>query len=162
MGRAIDGAKSGLVAGIPYGIILAIASYFTTVALKSTIIQALTKDLPSNSPFTPEQLYSITLLIDPIIVTVAGIVGGLILGAIYGWVFPRLPGGRALVKGLIFGIILWVIVSVLAGLGNLQYSPGFYIAQVGVGLAASVIFGWLLGYFYARFSRPKESLAGPM
>lgn len=161
MGRAVDGAKSGLVAGIPYGAILAVASYFTTIALKQAIIQALTNDLPSNSPFTPQQLYSITLLIDPVVVIVGGIIGGLILGAIYGWAFPRLPGGRPILKGVIFGVILWVLLSVLAGLGNIQYGIGYYFAQVGVGLVASLLFGWLLGYFYGRFSRPKELLVGP-
>jgi hypothetical protein len=161
MGRSVDGAKAGLVAGIPYGIILAIASYFTTLALKQVIIQALTNDIPSNSPFTPRQLYGIALLVDPIVVTIGGVLGGLVLGAIYGWAFPRLPGGRPVVKGIIFGMILWVLLSVLGGLGNIQYSLGYYFVQVGVGLGASLIFGWLLGYFYGRFSRPKELLVGP-
>jgi hypothetical protein len=161
IGKSDRWAKSGLVAGIPYGIILAIGTYFTTLSMKQTIIQAITQDLPSSSPYTPDQLFSITLLVEPVIVIAVGVVGGLILGAIYGWAFRRIPGGTALVKGVIFGILLWVLFSVLGGLDNSQYGIGYYSTQVAIGLVASLLFGWLLGYFYGRFTRPKELLTGP-
>jgi hypothetical protein len=161
MGSAGNGAKAGVVAGIAYGIILGIVSYFTLLSTKSTVISVLSQDLPSNSPFTPDQLFGIALLLTPVIVIIAGVIGGLILGAIYGKVIERIPGGSTIIKGIIFGAILWLLVSVLGGIGNIRYGLQYYLVQVGVGLAGALLFGVLLGYFYGRFMRPKETYTMP-
>ena len=54
-------------------------------------------------------------------------------------------------------IVLWLIVSVAGGIGNLQYGAGTYLSGVGVGLVIALVFGFLLGSLYGRFSRPKET-----
>jgi hypothetical protein len=158
MGSTGNGAKAGIVAGIAYGLVLGIVSYFTLLSIKSTVISALSKNLPSNSPFTPDQLYGIALLVGPVVAVIGGVIGGLILGAIYGKLIERIPGGSPMIKGIIFGAVLWVLLSVLGGLGDyFQYGAEYYLAQVGAGLAGALIFGVLLGYFYGRFMRPKET-----
>jgi uncharacterized protein DUF6789 len=158
VGSAGNGAKAGVVAGIAYGIILAIVSYFTLISIKSSVISAISRSLPSNTPFTPEELFGIALLLTPVIVVIVGVIGGVILGAIYGKLIERIPGGSPVIKGIIFGAILWVLVSVLGGLGNLsQYGVEYYLVQIGAGLAGALLFGVLLGYFYGRFMRPKET-----
>lgn len=152
------GAKAGIVAGIAYGVILAVVSYFTLLSIKSTVIAAITKALPANSQFTPDQLFNIALDVAPIFVVIVGVVGGLILGAIYGKVLERIPGKSPVMKGVIFGLVLWFLASVLGGLGNYgQYGAEYYLSQVGSGLVGALVFGVLLGYFYGRFSRPKET-----
>ena len=84
--------------------------------------------------------------------------GGLILGAIYGKVLERIPGGTPVIKGIIFGAVLWLLVSVLGGLGDLgSYGAEYYLANIGAGLLGALVFGVLLGYFYARFTKPKET-----
>jgi len=149
------------VAGIPYGIIEAAAAYLALASMKSTIISTISQRLPSNMTLTASQVYGIALLVAPVVTVVAGLIAGLILGAIYGWLYDRIPGGRAVLKGLIFGIIFWLIVSVLGGLANLEEGIGYYITSVGTGLLTALLFGGLLGYLYCRFSKPKELLVGP-
>ena len=157
MGSTGNGAKAGLIAGIAYGAIIGVVSYFTLLSIKSTVITSIAKSLPSNTPFTPDQLFNIALIVTPIFVVIAGLVGGLILGAIYGKLLERIPGGTTMIKGIIFGVALWVLVSVLGGLGDLSsYGLEYYLANLGAGLLGALVFGVLLGYFYGRFSKPKE------
>jgi len=158
MGSTGQGAKAGLVAGVGYGAVLGIVSYFTLLSIKSTVITTITKSLPANSPFTPDQIFGIALLVAPVFVVIFGLVGGLILGAIYGKVLERIPGGTPMIKGIIFGAVLWLIVSVLGGLGDLSnYGAEYYLANIGAGLLGALVFGVLLGYFYTRFTKPKET-----
>jgi hypothetical protein len=158
MGSAGNGAKAGLVAGIAYGVVLGIVSYFTLISIKSTVIADITKSMPSNTSFTPDQIFSIALLIAPVVVVIFGIIGGLVLGAIYGKLVERIPGGSPLIKGIMFGAVLWLLVSVLLGLGNIgEYGLEYYLANLATGLVGALIFGVLLGYFYGRFMRPKET-----
>ena len=159
MGSASNGAKAGVVAGVAYGILLSIVSYFTLLSIKSSVISVLSQNLPPSSPFTPEQLFGIALLLTPVIVAVGGVIGGLILGAIYGKLIEKIPGRSPVMKGIIFGAVLWLLVSVLGGgYSNLRYGLEYYLVQVGTGLAGALLFGVLLGYFYGRFMRPKENL----
>ena len=157
MGSASNGAKAGVVAGVAYGILLSIVSYFTLLSIKDSVISVLSQDLPPSSPFTPEQLFGIALLLAPVIAAVVGVIGGLILGAIYGKLIEKIPGKSPVMKGIIFGAVLWLLVSVLGGYSNIQYGLEYYLVQVGTGLAGALLFGVLLGYFYGRFMRPKET-----
>jgi hypothetical protein len=76
----------------------------------------------------------------------------LIFGIIYGWAYDRIPGRTSAIKGIVFGLILWLIFSVVLGLGNLQYGIAYYLYGLGEGLITSLIFGVLLGFFYKRFT----------
>jgi F0F1-type ATP synthase assembly protein I len=161
MGSTGNGAKAGLVAGVAYGIVLGIVSYFTLLSIKSTVLADITTSLNNTKSavnFTPDQVYNIALIVAPVFVIIVGVIGGLILGAIYGKLLERIPGGTPLIKGVIFGIVLWLLASVLLGLGNLgEYGAEYYLTNVGTGLAGALIFGVLLGYFYGRFTKPKET-----
>lgn len=158
MGSAGNGAKAGLIAGIAYGIVLGITSYFTLVSEKSTVIADITSSLPSNTSFTPEQLYNIALIAAPVVVIIVGVIGGLILGAIYGKLVERIPGGSTVIKGVMFGVVLWFLGSVLLDVRDLsEYGVVYYLTDVATGLVGALIFGVLLGYFYGRFIKPKET-----
>jgi hypothetical protein len=156
LGSTSIGAKAGVIAGILYGIVLAVLSYVTLVIDKSQIISALTKSLPANSPFTAEQLYGIALELGPITAAGEGLIGGLIVGAIYGRVFERIPGKTSVIKGVLVGVVLWSFIGVFGSVGNLQYGAGIYLRGVGVDLLSALLFGVLLGYFFGRFSRPLD------
>jgi hypothetical protein len=157
LGSAVNGVKAGAVAGVIYGIVLGILSYITVISEKTVIIASITKSLPSNSPFTPTQLYGIVVLLTPVVAAIGGVIGGIIVGAIYGRLFERIPGGSSIIKAVVVGVALWLILSVLGGIGNLQYGVETYLSGVAVGLGSALLFGFLLGYFYGRFVRPKET-----
>jgi hypothetical protein len=156
MGNTGNGVKAGVIAGIVYGIVLGVFSYFAVIAEKATIIAAVTKSLPANSPFTPDQLYGIVMLVTPGVAAVAGVIGGIIIGAIYGWLYEKIPGRTSIAKGIAVGIIIWVLVSVVGGAQNLQYGITVYLTGVGVGIVGALLFGTLLGYFFGRLSRPPK------
>lgn len=156
MGDTKTGVKAGLVAGIIYGVVLGVLSYVTVTEEKAQIISAIGLKLPADSPFTASQLYGIVVLITPGAAAIGGILGGLIVGAIYGRLFGRIPGKTPLTKGILVGIILWAILSVLADLENLQYGVSVYLEDVAVGLFSAMLFGVLLGYFFGRFTRPRD------
>lgn len=151
MGKAVEGAKAGVVAGIPYAIFEAVTAYTALVEMKSTIMTAIDRALPVNSSVTPAEVYSIAIVAAPIVAVVEGIVGGVIVGAIYGGVFERIPGKTAIAKGIVVGAIVWLLLNVLGGLGNLQEGLRLYLADVVVGFVAAMLYGVLVGYFYLRF-----------
>ena len=162
MGSAGKGAIAGLVAGVVYGVFLAVSSYFVLLSDKSTVISEIGKSLPANSTvasqYTPDQLYDIALVAAPVVAAILGVVGGLVVGAVYGRVVERIPGRTPLFKGVVVGLGLWLLLSVLVGLRDLfSYGAGYYLSGVGTGLVEALVFGVLLGYVYGRLVRPRET-----
>ena len=155
MGRTGTGAKAGVVSGVVYGAMSAITTYITVLSIKEEIISAIREGLPLDSPFTAEQLFESALIILPIFVILLGLVVGIILGLIYGWGYEKIPGGNSIYKGLVVGVIFWVIFFVLLGLGSLQYGTTYAVVSLAWNLVVSLIFGALLGVFYDKFT-PKE------
>jgi vacuolar-type H+-ATPase subunit I/STV1 len=151
LGNAITGAKAGVIAGIVYGVVLALLTYVTLSSMREEIITLVASSLLPDFPITAEQIYELALILGSGVVVVFGIVGGTVLGGVFGWAYEKIPGRTALVKGIIFGIIFWIIFSVLIGLGNLQYGTQYYLVNVSEGLVTSLIYGALVGYLYRRF-----------
>jgi len=108
-----------------------------------------------DSLVTAEQVYELLLVFGAVVTVIIGVVAGVIIGVVYGWAYEKVPGGNSIYKGLIFGIILWVIRDVLLGLGNLQYSTTYFALSLAWGLVIALIYGALLGVFYDKFT-PKE------
>jgi len=156
LGNTTTGVKAGAIAGIIYGLVLGLLSYVTVISEKSLIIAALEKNLPPSTPFTPDQLYEIALIFTPAVAATLGILGGLVIGAIYGRLFDVIPGRTSVIKGVLVGVILWVILGVLFDLSDLQYGLAVYLGDVAEGLFGAMLFGVLLGYFFGRFTRPPD------
>jgi len=156
MGRGSTGAKAGLVAGIIYGIILSVLFEVVLFVEKSTVMAALAvyaKDLSNSSTtITASEIYHSVILIVPIGFMIEGIFGGLILGAIFGFTVQKLPGRNDKVKGIAFGIILWLLFDVLVGLGNRsEFGNTYYLLTVIGGLVGVVIYGYLLGLLFRKW-----------
>jgi hypothetical protein len=156
MGRGSTGAKAGVVAGIIYGIILTVLSEIILFVEKSTVMAALTvyaKDLSNSAiTITASEIYNSEILIAPVGLIIEGIIGGLILGAIFGLVVHKLPGRNDKVKGIAFGIILWVLFDVLLGLGDrAELGNIYYLLTVISGLVGVVIYGYLLGLLFGKW-----------
>ena len=90
---------------------------------------------------------------------ISGLIFGLILGLIFAAVYDKLPGKTPTIKGIVISIIYWVTIPL--GLPVLSYLSrwgfeGLYWEFVYAGtwkattiaLGTSIIWGWLLGYFW--------------
>jgi len=156
------GLKAGALSGVIDGVILAPISYYMVLLMKDEIISGIEASLPAGSPFTPQQLFDLVLIMVPIFAIIGGLIAGLILGAIYAWTYNKIPGKTPFLKGLVYGAILWVIFGLLLGLSNLlQYGIIPYLMSVAETLVASMVFAALLGVFYGRFT-PKVAVPPPV
>lgn len=152
MGRAGTGAKAGVVSGVVYGAVSAVSTYVSMVAMKDQVMSAIEKGLPPDPSITAEQVYEFVLLFGAVFMVIIGVVVGVILGAVYGWAYEKIPGGNSVYKGLIIGVIFWVIFDVLLGIGSLQYGSFYTTLNLVWSLVISLVFGALLGIFYNNFT----------
>jgi len=141
------GAKAGAMAGVVAGIIEAIGNYalfsFTRDAIK-TALQGTA--LPAG--VTIDQVVDIALYTVAIGAFVGSIIGGAILGIIFSAVYNKYMTGKSLaMRGIIFGIILWLI-GILLNTGSFSYGSTYVAASIILGLVSSLIYGYLLGHFF--------------
>jgi len=80
------------------------------------------------------------------------VIGAIVWGLLYVALKDKLPGDSGLVRGLVFGVIAWVLMMVipmpLAGAGWFGLNIG--IAAPVATLVLHIIFGAVLGATYAR------------
>ncbi len=150
---AFEAAKAGTIAGTGSGAILALGqliAFYQPGGLREEILNT---PLDPGSPFTLDQLLILALLV----VILAGLLEGTIGGAILGLVFSAL-NRRVLknydlkAKALIFGFAIWL----LSLAGNISTDePGTMLLpiNIGLGLVAGLVYGYLLGIFFPRFKR---------
>ncbi len=156
MGRGSTGAKAGVVAGIAYGILGAIFTLVILIVDKSAIIAALDAYASTLSSLgfkaSGSALYSTELLTAPVGAVIEGIVGGIILGAIFGLSVHKIPGRNEKVKGMVFGFILWFIFTVLMGLfSRTEFGNTYYLLTVLTGLVSVVVYGYILGALFGKW-----------
>ena len=156
MGRGSTGAKAGAVAGILYGAVLAVLTEIILNVDKSSIMSALSvyaKEFSSSViTISASSLYNSEVIIEPVALVIEGIIGGLILGAIFGLAVHRIPGRNDKVKGIAFGIILWLLFDVLFGfLSRSEYGNTYYVLTVIAGLVSVVIYGYVLGVLFGKW-----------
>ncbi len=150
---AFEAAKAGTIAGTGSGAILALGqliAFYQPGGLREEILNT---PLDPGSPFTLDQLLILALMV----VILAGLLEGTIGGAILGLVFSAL-NRRVLknydlkAKALIFGFAIWL----LSLAGNISTDePGTMLLpiNIGLGLVAGLVYGYLLGIFFPRFKR---------
>lgn len=156
MGRGSTGAKAGAVAGILYGAVLAVLTEIILYVEKSSIMSALSvyaKEFSSSViTISASSIYNSEVTIAPVGLIIEGIIGGLILGAIFGLAVHRIPGRNDKAKGIAFGIILWLIFDVLLGLlSRSEYGNTYYVLTVVAGLVSVVIYGYILGVLFGKW-----------
>lgn len=152
---AFEAAKAGMVGGLAYGGVTAVSESILLLTAND-IRSQIQLDLftGQNVGLTVDQLVTLAILI----VILASIIGGVIIGAILGLVFAGvnsrfLKGRTILAKALLFGLVLWIINSLINLTGLFDYGVVYGIVELGLGLAASLVYGYLLGRLYPRFRR---------
>ncbi len=160
MNSAGTGGKAGAVAGLVYGFISGIFAAIGLVIFKSQIMSLLEKVIQNNaaaSVLTASGLYNIALISAPVMAVVVGVLIGLILGLIFGAFHDKLPGKGTVLKGIFFGLILWLIFDVgIGGLDIVEYGFTYYLFNIGTGIIAVLAFGYVLSLMYERWLPPDE------
>ena len=142
------GAKAGIIAGVVWGVISGVISYALLQTYKSTVLPIIEKTIPNNStiPLTAEQIFNIAVYGALFSAIIVGVIGGVILGLIFAAVKDAfLKKSSLIVRGVVFGIVLWLI-NMGVSLGSAStYGSGYFALTAGGSLIASLIFGYLLG-----------------
>ncbi len=152
MGKASTGAKAGLLSGLIYSALNAALAYYSMLRLREFVISTIQESLPPNAPVSAEEAYNLALMMAPLGAFILGLLLAVVIGAIFGFLYERLPGGRGMSKGLFIGFALWVISVILNIRG--MYMPTVWFSLVS-GLILSLIYGVLLGGLYDRFITPR-------
>jgi len=146
------GAKAGAIAGVVTGIIEAIGTIalfsFTANDIK-TALQGTT--LPAG--ITIDQALTAAMYLAAVVTFIASIIVGLILGVIFAAVANKYMTGKSFeMRGLVFGIILWII-GILGNINNSSFGSTYIAASIVIGLVSSLVYGYLLGHFF----KPKQA-----
>jgi len=150
MEKVKEGGKAGVIAGIIYAIMTTIVVAALEYAFKTSIMKAVSSELPSGTRVNINALYDLTVEGSIVVAVIFGIILGLVLGLIFGAVSDRIPGKSGIAKGVVFGFLLWLVLHVLADSLNLKYGATFYFTDISLGLATSLFYGVLLGKFFER------------
>jgi ABC-type Mn2+/Zn2+ transport system permease subunit len=131
------GIKGGLFAGIIYALVYAVAFYL--VGPTTTYLSA-----------SDWALLGVGLVLSAAII---GIVGSIIIGVVFATYYGSLPTKSSIVKGIIAGLIFWLIF----GLGVSLVTGGFFLVESIVQAVFQVfLFGILLGFFWDMFGGKKK------
>ena len=147
---AFEAARAGVVAGIIAGSISALGDFLLVQnydvigrTFEGTIFA------PTSATGSLEAAAIYVLAVD---VFLTGVVGGAVLGLIFSKVHDRYLRNRSLqTRGIVFGIILWVLLS-LNGFGS-EFGLLYDSISVLIGLVAYLSYGILLARFFPRFKR---------
>lgn len=151
MGRLAIGAKVGALAGLIYARVESAVVAGLLLLFKDNVIAEISKGLPPGTVIKVETLYKVLVEGDVIIAALFGILAGIILGLVFAAVSDHIPGRRGFIKGVFFGLVLWVILHVIADyFGNLRYGLSFYVTDIGLGLITTLLYGTLLGMLFER------------
>jgi hypothetical protein len=147
---AFEAARAGIAAGIISGSISAIGDFL--LADNYDIIGRTFAGTPFEPTSAVGKLAATTIYVLAVDVFLAGVIGGAVLGLIFAKVHDRYLGGRSLrTRGIIFGMILWMLLS-LTSFGS-EFGLLYDIISVLIGLVAYLAYGILLARFFPRFKR---------
>ena len=86
-------------------------------------------------------------------------IGSVIWGGLFALLYDRIPGGSALMKGIVFGIAAWLLMMVMvmpmAGAG--LFGMNFGMAAPVMTLMLHIIFGMVLGLVYGFRAAPAHA-----
>jgi len=128
------GLKAGAVSGVIYGVVL-------------LVTQEIISRLSGGYKLS---YYVFTYAIPG---AIYGLIFGIITGLIFGVSYKSIPGTTSMIKGIIFSIFAWLIVSFFRY--TINYSH-FYLSEhlqrtIMVDLIIFIFFGILLGIFWDKF-----------
>lgn len=156
-------AKGGLAAGAIYGLLTGIVNTAYILLMKEQVIAQISRALASvqGVPITAEDVYPITLISAIPGAMIYGVILGAILGMVFSFFYTELMGKGSRMKGLLFSILIIVALAIGEAAAP-GYSMGLIMVNTNflplapVGVALFLLFGFLNGVFYDRFSCKKK------
>ena len=158
------GLKSGAVAGVFYGILAGIVTVLFMMLTRETVMQRLQAVLSQNAqiPMSAEQLYDITLIAS----FPSSVIGGVLVGAIFGVIFVlmknELIGKNAKIQGISLAILLFIALGVAELLGPENAIGAFFMIRfsslplVPLSFGALIGLGYFMGVFWERFEEKRK------
>ena len=147
---AFEAARAGIAAGIISGSIAAVGNFL--LAENYDVIGRTFQGLPFAPTSAIGNLATTTIYVLAVDVFLAGVVGGAVLGLIFARVHEMYLRSHSLrTRGIIFGMILWILLS-LTGFGS-EFGPLYDTISALIGLVAYLAYGILLARFFPRFKR---------
>ena len=145
---AFEAARAGIAAGIIAGCISAIGDF--VLADNYDVIGRTFAGTPFQPTSTVENLAFTTIYVLAVDVFLSGVIGVAILGLIFARVHERYLSNRSLrTRGIIFGLILWLLLS-LSSFGS-EFGLLYDTISALIGLVAYLTYGILLARFFPRF-----------
>jgi len=80
-----------------------------------------------------------------------GVIWGIIFGVVYSILYDSIPG-KGVMKGLYFGILIWIIKDIAAGsyIGLMGSGPNLALSLILVGFFMWIVYGPVLAYLYKK------------
>lgn len=150
--------KTGVVAGIIYGILQGIVTMLSYVFYREQIIEIIRSSIPSNIeiPMTMEQLADIGMMTAIPGSIIGGIIAGLIFAFIFSLMYSELIGKNSKRKGLFLAILL--LIGIIIGelalqgvVGGLFLFQTKFIMLTPLNAVFFLVFGYVIGIFYDKF-----------
>jgi hypothetical protein len=152
-----QGLKAGLAAGAIYAAMIGLLHLSTLLGCSSAQISFIAQRIPASSNVTATEIfYGTDIIYYPMVYGVSTLIIGVVFGAIFGFLYSRLPGSSSRLKGLGLGVAVFLIVAFVGPGFLLTYSCGgslFPYLTFALTVPAALVFGYLLGSFYDAFGR---------
>jgi len=153
-----QGLKAGLAGGVVYGLLVGLIHLGILEVCAPSQLQFIEQHIsqlstPTNS--TAEQLFSTDLVYFPMINGIWALVYGVLFGAVFAFVYTKLPGTNSKRKGMTLGVVV-IFIGLFIGPASYSYTcPSNYFPIIAdtAGLASGILFGFVLGVFYDSFGR---------
>lgn len=161
MGSFFAGIKAGTLAGILYVGVIAVASVVILYAFKSDALNAISQLNPQLCPLTPnvngsaEDCFSSLVAVDVPFNAFVGFFIALLYAGIFGMYYDSFPGKTPPAKGIIIAAVVGFS-FLFFGFGGYVFNGSSAVATVVVIVPMTVIFGYLLGRLYRKYTRVVE------
>jgi uncharacterized protein DUF6789 len=147
---ALEAARAGVAAGIISGSISAVGDFL--LADNYDIIGRTFQGTIFAPASAVESLAATAVYVLAVDVFLSGVIGGALLGLVFARVHDRYLKGRSLrVRGIVFGLILWLLLSATS-FGS-EFGLLYDTLSAVIGLVAYLSYGILLARFYPMFKR---------
>lgn len=147
---AFEAARAGIAAGIISGGISAVGDF--VLADNYDVIGRTFQGTIFSPTSAVESLAATAIYVLAVDVFLSGVLGGAVLGLVFARVHDRYLRGRSLrTRGIVFGLILWLLLSATS-VGS-EFGLLYDFLSAIIGLIAYLSYGILLARFYPKFKR---------